>query len=347
MNDETSADDDRTADAQRVADAHAATMRAATQEVYGPPAAIRVRSVPVPHPGPDEVLVRVRAAGVDAGTWHLATGRPYAMRAMGFGWKGPRSGVLGLAFSGVVETAGAGAEAWTPGDAVFGSAPGALAEYVVVKAADLVPVPAGHSFEEAAALPVSGVTALQAVAATGAGPGDRVLVIGAAGGVGHLAVQLAAARGARVTGLCSGGKAAFVGALGAEEVIDYATTDILALGRQYDAIIDTAGNRPLGGLRRILSPAGTLVLVGGEGGGALLGGVQRTVAAGLLDRFTRQRLVGLFARERTDDLRELARLVAAGALHPAIDTVYPLERTADAIEDLRAGRPRGKVIVVP
>jgi NADPH:quinone reductase-like Zn-dependent oxidoreductase len=322
------------------------TMRAVTQERYGMPEALRVDRIPVPEPGPGEVLVRVRAAGVDAGTWHLTTGRPYIMRAIGFGWRGPKASVRGLAFAGIVETSGPDSP-WQAGDRVFGSADGALAEFVVAKAADLVRMPEGAAFEAAATLPVSGVTALQAVTAARAGAGDRVLVIGAAGGVGHLAVQLAVARGARVTGLCSGAKADLVRGLGAERVVDYTTTDVLADGIRYDAIVDTAGNRPLSALRRILAPEGAAVLVGGEAGGAIAGGIQRTVAAGLLDRFTRQRLVGLIAKERKEDLEELARLLSDGTVRPVLDTVFPLEETAAAVEHIGAGRARGKVVVTP
>lgn len=326
------------------------TMRAVTQQAYGPPSVLRVERMPVPEPGPGEVLVRVRAAGVDAGTWHLTTGRPYLMRAMGFGWRGPRARVRGMGFAGTVEAVGdgePGAALWQPGDAIFGSADGALAEFVVAKAAELVRVPDGIPFDQASSVPISGVSALQAVKAGEMGDGDRVLVLGAAGGVGHFVVQLAVARGARVTGVCSGGKAGLVRELGAEEVVDYTSTDVLTQGTQYDVIIDTAGNRPLSALRRILTPTGAVVLVGGEAGGALAGGIQRTMAAGMLDRFTRQGLVGLFARERTEDLRELAGLLEDGSLRPVIDTVYPLERTAEAVEHIGAGRARGKVVVTP
>ncbi len=328
-------------------------MRAVTQDSYGPPSVLHVESIPVPSPAPGEVLVRVRAAGVDAGTWHLTTGRPYLMRAIGFGWSGPKARVRGLGFAGVVEAVGTdavttgSAHGRRVGDAVFGSADGALAEFVVAKADDLVGIPDGVGFEEAAALPVSGVTALQAVKRAGIRDGDAVLVLGAAGGVGHLAVQLAVARGGRVTGVCSGPKAPLVRELGAVEVLDYTTTDVLALGRIYDAIIDTAGNRPLAALRRILSPTGSVVLVGGESGGALLGGIQRTFGAALLDRFTQQQLVGLMARERTDDLRELAALAAEGTLRPVIDAVYPLERTAEAVDHVGTGHARAKIVVAP
>jgi NADPH:quinone reductase-like Zn-dependent oxidoreductase len=295
-----------------------------------------VEEVPVPVPGDGEVLVRVEAAGVDAGTWHLTTGRPYLMRAIGLGFRGPKARIRGMAFAGVVEGTG---------EPVLGSTDGALAEYVAVKRADLVARPARLGPVEAAALPISGVTALQAVRAAGIREGDRVLVLGAAGGVGHFATQLAVAQGGRVTGVCSGAKADLVRDLGAEDVIDYTSTDVLALGRVWDAIIDTAGNRPLGALRRVLAPTGSVVLVGGEAGGALTGGIQRTAAAGLLNGFVRQRLVGLVSRENAEDERELVALWEAGSVRPVIDTVFPLERTADAVEHIGAGRARGKVIV--
>ena len=179
------------------------------------------------------------------------------------------------------------------------------------------------------------------------GAGDRVLVLGAAGGVGHFAVQLAVARGAEVTGVCSGPKTALVRELGATDAIDYTTTDALALGRVWDAIIDTAGNRPLRALRGSLAPEGALVLVGGESGGGILGGMERIAGAGLANLTARQSLSGLMARERREDLVELARLYTEGAFHPVIDTVYPLERTAEAIDHIGEGRARGKVVVVP
>lgn len=311
------------------------TMRAVVQEAYGAPESLRVERIPVPEPGAGEALVRVRAAGIDAGTWHLTTGEPYLMRVVGMGFRGPKDRVRGLAFAGEVDGTG---------ERVFGSAPGTLAEYAVVSRSALVAIPDGLGFEEAAALPVSAVTALQAVRAARIGAGDRVLVLGAAGGVGHYAVQLAVAAGAEVTGVCSGPKAEFVRDLGAAEVIDYTATDVLALPRLWDAIIDTAGDRPLGALRRILGPTGSLVIVGGSGG-RVLGGTDRTAAAALRNGFTRQRLVGLFSRENAADLAELAALVSAGSLRPRLDGVHPLEETGLAVARVGAGQARGKVVV--
>jgi NADPH:quinone reductase-like Zn-dependent oxidoreductase len=313
-----------------------ATMRAVVQDAYGSTATLRVEEVPIPQPGPDDVLVRVEAAGVDAGTWHLTTGRPYMMRLMGFGMRGPSGRVRGAAFAGVVEAVGAEVTDLQVGDAVFGAAAGALAERVRAPRAAVAPIPEGLDFVAAAAVPISAVTAVQAVAAANVEAGDRVLVLGAAGGVGHFVVQLAAARGAEVTGVCSGPKTALVRELGAVDAIDYTTTDALGLGRIWDAIIDTAGNRPLRALR------GSLATEGG-----VLGGMERVAAAGLRNLTARQRLTGLMARERQEDLIELSRLFREGAFHPVIDTVYPLERTAEAIDHIGAGRARGKVVVVP
>ena len=320
-------------------------MRAVVQDAYGTADALRVEEVPVPEIGAADVLVRVRAAGIDAGTWHLTTGRPYLMRAMGFGLRGPKPRVRGLAFAGEVEAVGADVRDLHPGDRVYGSAVGALAEYVRAQRAAVVPIPDGLGFEEAAAVPVSAATALQAVDAARIVAGDRVLVLGAAGGVGHYAVQLAVARGGIVTGVCSGGKHDLVRKLGAAETIDYTTTDVLGLGRIWDAIIDIAGNRPLSLLRRSLAPEGALVLVGGESGGSVLGGTERIAAAGLRNATTRQRLIGLLSRERAEHLTELSRLIESGVVRPVIDTVYPLERTAEAVAHIGTGRARGKVVV--
>jgi NADPH:quinone reductase-like Zn-dependent oxidoreductase len=324
------------------------TMKAMTLARYGSPDELRLVELPVPAPRDQDVLVRVLAAGVDAGTWHTVTGRPYLMRLMGFGFRGPRNPVPGLAFAGRVEAVGAGVSAFRPGDDVFGSHPGAFAEYLSAPQSTMTLLPATIDHVHAAALPISGVTALQAVRDAGeVRAGQRVLVIGAAGGVGSFAVQLARGAGASVTAVCSAAKTAFVLALGAHEAIDYTETDITALDRTWDVIIDTAGNRPLSRLRRILAPAGTLVLVGGENGGSILGGMERVLAAGILSPTSRQRLRGLISRENTADLVALADLVAAGSLSPAIDTVRPLPEAAAAIRQVIEGRARGKVILAP
>jgi NADPH:quinone reductase-like Zn-dependent oxidoreductase len=323
----------------------ATTMTAVAQDHYGSTDVLEVTRMPIPAPGPNDVLVRVRAAGVDVGAWHLMTGRPYLMRVIGFGFRAPKARVRGLAFAGRVESVGSAVTSFAPGDDVVGSSEGAFAEYVAAPETSVTRMPGGVGYEKSAALPISGVTALQAVKAAGVIAGRRALVIGAAGGVGNYVVQLAVAAGATVTGVCSGPKADLVRRLGATEVIDYTRSDITAGDRQWDAIIDTAGNRPLSLLRRALTPTGTLVLVGGEGGGAVFGGVERVAAAGIRNRFTTQKLLGLVSKENATDLAELVGLVEAGTLDPVVDTVYPLAEAAAAVQHIADGRACGKVVL--
>src|SRR4051794_3471488 len=242
-------------------------MKAIVQDAYGEAEVLRLEDVDVPQPGPGEVLVAVRAAGVDRGAWHVMTGLPYLGR-LGFGLRRPRNRVRGLDVAGTVEAVGADVTRFGKGDEVFGTCRGAYAEYATARADHLALKPAHLTFEQAAALPTSGATALHALRH----PGDRVLVIGAGGGVGSFAVQLAKARGAHVTGVCSTAKVDLVRRLGADEVIDY-TRDPLT--GQYDLILDIAGNRTLSTLRALLTPHGTLVIVGGENGGNFSGGMNR------------------------------------------------------------------------
>lgn len=317
-------------------------MKAIVGDRYGPLDALRLGDLERPAPGLGEVLVRVRAAGVDPGIWHLVTGTPYLIRLMGFGLTRPKRPVPGLDLAGTVEETGPGVTSLRPGDEVFGTADGSFAEYVTVKATRVVPKPAGLSFEQAAAMPVSACTARQATDIVHSG--QRVLVIGAGGGVGAYAVQLAKARGARVTGVCSATKADLVRDLGADDIVDYTRE---AITGRYDVIVDTAGNRPLSLLRQHLIPKGTLVLVGAEGGGKIIGGgVARTLRATLLSPFVGQRLMGLFATaERTEDLLALRELVENGRLKPVLDRVFPLGEAVSAIAYVQRGDARGKVVV--
>jgi NADPH:quinone reductase-like Zn-dependent oxidoreductase len=318
-------------------------MKAIVQDRYGSPDVLGFRDIDRPSPGGGEVLVRVHAAGVDAGVWHLTTGQPYLLRLLGFGLRGPKQPVRGLDFAGTVEEVGDGVTRVRPGDEVFGVCEGAFAEHAVAKAALVAAKPARLSFEQAAAVLVSGGTALQALRDVGrVRPGQRVLVIGAAGGVGSFAVQLAKAFGADVTGVCSTAKTDLVRTLGAEHVVDYTREDFAA--ERYDLIVDTAGLRSLTDLRRALTPRGTLVIVGGEGG-RWLGGIQRVLRAALLNPFVRQRLCGLVSRVRAADLEDLRELIEAGKLTPALDRMYPLADAAAAIGHLRAGRAAGKVVL--
>lgn len=327
--------------------ASAATMTAIVQRRYGsvPEALLAVENVARPTPGDGEVLVRVRAASVDRGTWHLMAGLPYPSRLV-FGLRRPKSLNPGRALAGAVETVGNGVTGFRPGDEVFGvaSANGTFAEYAAVSVAKLAPKPAALTFEEAGALPISGSTALQAVRDHArVQAGEKVLVIGASGGVGGFAVQIAKALGAEVTGLASTAKHDGVRALGADHVLDRGQEDLGAGG--YDAIVDIAGRRPLAQLRRALTPRGRLVIVGGDTGGRLLDGIGRQIRAALLSPFVGQRLGFFVNKENAADLVALAGLADAGAISPMVDRVYPLAETADAIRHLLDGRVTGKVVV--
>ncbi|WP_353615447.1 NAD(P)-dependent alcohol dehydrogenase [Arthrobacter sp. OV608] len=321
-------------------------MKAIVQDVYGSADVLELRDIAKPGPGNGQVLIRVRAGGVDQGVWHLMTGLPYLVRLFGYGLKNPKVPVRGREVAGVVEAVGPGTTRFAAGDEVFGTCDGSFAEYVCAKEDKLARKPASLSFEEAAASPISGVTALQAVRDAGqVTVGKKVLILGAGGGVGSFAVQLAKAFGAEVTGVCSTGKVDLVRSLGADAVIDYRTTNIAGAGTLYDVILDTAGNRPLSLLRRLLVPKGTLVIIGGEGGGKLTGGFQRSLVAPLVGLFSGRKLKGLVAKETDLDLEALASMIEAGSVKPVVDKVFPLAEAPAAIQYLREGRARGKVVV--
>ena len=321
-------------------------MKAVVQDVYGSADVLQLKDVEVPGIGSGDVLVRVHAAGVDPGVWHLMTGLPYLVRLMGFGLRTPRTRVRGSDVAGRVEAVGSKVTAFRPGDEVFGTCEGSFAEYARAAEDRLAPKPANLTFEQAAAVPVSATTALQGLRDRGGvQAGQNVLVIGAAGGVGAFAVQIARALDARVTGVCGPTKADLVRTLGADRVIDYTREDFIEEHQRYDVILDTAGNRPLSRLRRALAPRGTLVIVGGEGGGRWLGGTDRQIRALLLSPFVRQRLRPLAATERREDLLFLKDLIEAGKVTPAIDRTYPLAQAGDAIRYLAAGHAQGKVVI--
>jgi NADPH:quinone reductase-like Zn-dependent oxidoreductase len=316
--------------------------------VYGSADVLELRDIQQPSIGDDEVLVRVRAAGVDPGVWHLMTGEPYLVRAMGFGLRKPKVAVRGRDLAGVVEAIGARVIRFRVGDEVYGTCDGgSFAEYAAVGERRLAAKPASISFEQAAATPISGVSALQTVRDVGrVQPGHQVMVIGAAGGVGSFAVQIAKALGATVTGVCSTSKADLVRSLGADDVIDYTQDEIDRHGARYDVVIDTAGNRKLRLLRRAMTPRATLVLVGGEhGGGRLLGGFDRQLRAPLVSMFVGQRLRGLIAKENAEALQALTGLIESGAVRPVIDRTYPLADAPDAIRYLAEGHAAGKVVI--
>jgi NADPH:quinone reductase-like Zn-dependent oxidoreductase len=293
------------------------------------------------------VLVRVHAAGVDRGVWHVMTGLPYPIRLAGYGFRAPKYGVPGTDLAGVVTKIGTDVTRFAPGDEVFGTGIGTYAEYARAREDQLAAKPANLSFESAAALPVSGVTALQALRDRGAvQPGEHVLVIGASGGVGTFAVQLAKAFGAEVTGVCSTTKVDLVTSLGADHVVDYSHEDFAATGTRYDLILDIGGTASLSRLRRALAPTGRLVIVGGETSGRWLGGSDRQVRALVLSMFVGQTLGTFIAGVKHEDLLVLAQLAEAGQLTPAVDRTFSLAEAPKAIRHLEDGNARGKVVVV-
>ena len=321
-------------------------MKAIVQDAYGSAEVLQLREIDIPVIGDDEVLVRVRAAGVDQGVWHMMAGMPYLIRIAGFGLRVPKNPVRGYDVAGHVEGVGENVTDFDPGDEVFGTCNGSFAEYACARADRLVLKPANLSFEQAAAVPISGYAALQAVRDQArVRPGQRVLIIGAGGGVGTFAVQLAKAFGAEVTGVASTAKTELVRSIGADRVIDYTREDFADGRNRYDVILDIAGNRSLSHLRRALAPEGTLVIVGGEGGGKWLGGIDRQLRAHLLSPFVGQKLGTWISKERKEDLEALRELLEAGKVTPVVDRTFPLSEVPEAIRYLRNGRARGKVVI--
>jgi NADPH:quinone reductase-like Zn-dependent oxidoreductase len=322
-------------------------IRSIVQEAWGtdPEATLDLRDVDRPGIGDSEVLVHVAAASVDRGTVHCMTGQPYAMRLVGFGLRRPKAPNPGRALAGIVEAVGKDVVGLRPGDEVYGTCAGSFAEYAVAQPGMLAVKPGNLTFEQAAAAPISGVTALQAVRKAKVLPGSQVLVIGASGGVGTFAVQIAKGFGAEVTGVCSTEKVDLVRSLGADHVLDYTRDRISVDGRRYDVILDIAGNRSLSELRRALTKGGTLLIVGGETGGRWLGGFGRSLRAVLLSPFVSQSLGMLTSKENTADLEALRELIEAGSVVPAVDHTYPLSDTAAAIRDVQDGRIRGKAVI--
>ena len=321
------------------------TMRAIVQHKYGLADALHPATAAVPDITENQVLIRVRAAGLDRGTWHMVTGLPYPVRAVS-GWRAPKNPIPGLDVAGTVAAVGAAVTRFAIGDEVFGFGKGSFAEYAVASESLLALKPAELTFEQAAALPVSGLTALQALRDAGKlQAGQSVLITGASGGVGSYAVQIASAMGAIVTGVCSGAKADLVHGLGAETVVDYTREDFAAQGCRYDLIVDTAGNPSLKRLRRALAARGTAVIVGGEHGDRWTGGLFRPIGGMLLSLFSRQRFVMFMARQNAVDLERLSELTASGEVAPSIDRTYPLEQMPEAIGRLDAGEVRGKAVI--
>ncbi|MDP1826010.1 MAG: NAD(P)-dependent alcohol dehydrogenase [Archangium sp.] len=321
------------------------TMQAILQTTYGTADMFHLGTHVRPTPGKGEVLIRVHAAGMDRGTWHLMAGKPYLMRlAMGF--RGPRNPVPGLDVAGTVVELGAGVTRFQVGDEVFGISKGSFADYACAREDKLARKPAHFSFTQAAVTGVSGLTALQALRDAGrVKAGQRVLIIGASGGVGSFAVQLAKSFGAEVTGVCSTSKLEAVRALGASRVIDYTKEDFSSGAERYDLILDIAGNSPLARLRKVLTPSGTIVFVGGEGGDALTGGMGRQLGAMVRSMFSKQRFVMKPPNENAADLEVLRELAEAGKFSPAIDSTWTLAQVPDAMRQLVAGKVAGKIAI--
>jgi len=321
-------------------------MRAIVQDRYGQADVVRLRGdAPVPQIGEDEVLVRVRAAGINAADWHLMTGEPYPVRLV-MGLRRPRVPTLGSDFSGVVEAVGSAVTQISVGDEVMGEVTrGALADYVAVAAKNVVRKPTNLTHEQAAAIPMGALTALQAVRDTGKlQPGQSVLVNGASSGVGIYAVQIAVAMGAKVTGVCSGSNADMVRSLGASPVVDYKREDFTATSERYDVIIDIVSSRSIADVRKVLTKRGRYVLVGAVSTGKWFGmGRQAQVVA--TSPFVSQTLKPMLAGAKQQDLETIVGMVESDQVTPVLDTVYPLEQAADAVRHVQQGHARGKVVV--
>jgi NADPH:quinone reductase-like Zn-dependent oxidoreductase len=336
-------------DATSATDAHEATrsrapMKAIVQDEYGGPDVLRLEDIETPAVEPDDVLVRVLGASANMGDWHYMTGLPYLFRVAGAGLRAPKTRVRGMDVAGRVEAVGTGVTLLQPGDEVFGTCNGSFAEYATARQDKVVPRPSNLTFEQAATVPTSGCAALQGLRTGGVRPGQKVLIIGAGGAVGSFAVQIAKALGAHVTGVCSTTKMELVRSIGADEVVDYTRNDFADGTHHYDVILDTAGNRSLSHLRRGLAPRGTLVIVGGEGGGRWFG-LGRQFRALALSLVVRQRLGSFIAKASREDLVVLRELIEAGKVTPVIGPTYPLSGVPEAIRHLEEGHASGKVVI--
>jgi NADPH:quinone reductase-like Zn-dependent oxidoreductase len=322
-----------------------ATMTAVVHHEYGSAEVLHLDRIPRPAVADNEVLIRVHAAGFDRGAWHMIMGLPYLIRLVS-GIRTPRNPVLGIDLAGTIVEVGSAITKFSVGDEVFGAGTGSFAEFAVAAENKVARKPAILSFEQAAVVPVSGSTALQALMDVGRlRPDQSVLIIGASGGVGSFAVQLAKALGVEVTAVCSTAKVNLVRSLGADHVIDYTKDDFADGTRRYDLILDLAGNPPLSRLRRALTPTGTAVIVGGESGGRLTGGIDRQLRARIMSLFIRQRLTNFLARQRSSDLERLTVFIEAGSVIPVVDRTFPLDQVPDAMSYLQAGGARGKIAI--
>jgi NADPH:quinone reductase-like Zn-dependent oxidoreductase len=323
------------------------TMRAIVQKAYGTADVLSMEEIGRPVIEPGEELVEVRGAGLDRGTWHLMAGMPYAMRIMGYGVRAPKAAVPGFDVAGVVLEAGSEVTRFKAGDEVFGIAKGSFAEFAAAREDKLALKPSNLTFEQAAAVGISGLTALQGLEAGRLQAGQSVLIIGASGGVGTYAVQIAKALGAKVTGVASTAKLDLVRSIGADHVIDYTREDFAEGDTKYDLILDIGGNSTLSRLRRALTPDGTVVIAGGENGGRWVGGYDRQLRALALSPFVGQRLTALASKEHFSGLERLAELIEDGHVVPAIERTYPLGDMPAAMRHLVAGQVRGKLVITP
>ncbi len=336
----------KTVDDQSAEAREGTLMRAVTQRAYGSADVLELASIERPTIAGDEVLIEVDTSGLDRGVWHLMTGQPYLMRIMGFGFTGPKNPVPGMDVAGRVVVVGDDVTRFAVGDEVFGIGTGTFAEFAAAKESKLAHKPDTVTFDQAAASAISGITALQALTTHGRlEPGQQVLVIGASGGVGSFTVQLAKALGATVTGVASTGKLDAVRALGADHVIDYTTQAIDDGGRRYDLIVDIGGRNKLSRLRRALTRTGTLVIVGGEGGDRLTGGIGRQLRAALLSPFVKQRLTFFMSSESRDSIEKIAEHLSNGTVTASIGRRFTLEEVPRAIEAMEAGTLTAKAVI--
>lgn len=324
----------------------AAVMKAIVYCDYGSPDVLKLEDLARPAPNDDQVLIKVRAASVNPFEWHFMRGTPYIGRLMGMGLRKPKETRLGRDVAGQVEAVGRNVTQFKPGDAVFGSAPGALAEYVCASEPRLAMKPGNVTFEQAASVPIAAITALQALRDKGRlQPGQNVLINGASGGVGTFAVQIAKAFGAHVTGVCSTRNVEMVRSIGADQVVDYTKEDFTGSGRRYDLIVDNVGNHSLFECRRALTPKGKYVLVGGKNG-RWIAPLDRALGAKLFSWFVSQDMGMLMANMNKSDLGVLRDLMQAGKVTPVIDRTYTLSQVPEAFRYLEAGHARGKVVII-
>ena len=320
-------------------------MKAAIYERYGPPDVVQIRDVERPVPNDGEVLIKVRAASVNPYDWHFMRGLPYVLRLMA-GLRKPKDTRLGADVAGQVEAIGRNVTQFSIGDEVFGTSRGAFAQYARASESTLVAKPKGVTFEQAASAPIAALTALQGLRDKGhIQPGQKVLINGAAGGVGTFAVQIAKSFGADVTGVCSTRNVEMVRSIGANQVVDYTHEDFTQSGRRYDIILDAVGNHSLSACRRVLNPKGILVMAGGTAGRWMIGPLTRGVRAAVMSRFTSQNMVGILAKPNKGDLTILGELMATGKVTPVIDRRYSLSEVPEAIRYLEAGHAQGKVVI--